>query len=101
MSLNTIYKNRDNGIKLQLSNNGDVINHGLLTRIVLDFNDSVTVDSSINPEFFDMSAATSFTVKLGQSSLAVGVYTVDVIGYDASNPHGVMYGTIFLQIAVD
>jgi hypothetical protein len=83
--------NRNNTIDIALSDDGALINHTLITRILLVF-DTLTIDSQSNPALFDLTNAAKVVFKPGASSLTVGTYEVRVITYDASNTLGIVWG---------
>ena len=47
---------RDNTIDIALSDDGVLINHALITRILLVF-DAITIDSTATPTLFDLTNA--------------------------------------------
>jgi hypothetical protein len=82
--------NRDNTIDIALYDDGVLINHSLVTRILLVF-DTVTIDSSASPAMFTF-AADKIVFKPTAATLAEGTYEVRIITYDISNTNGIVWG---------
>jgi hypothetical protein len=83
--------NRDNVIHIALSNDNVLINHTLVTRILMFFS-TQTIDSAATPTLFDFSKTDYIVFKPGSSGLPLGTYTVGIVTYDSSNPDGVRWG---------
>jgi len=89
---------RDNTIDIALSDDGVLINHALITRILLVF-DAITIDSATVPALFDLTGAAKIVFKPGASTTLVpGTFDVRIITYDASNPNGIVWGDERLQV---
>ena len=98
MTVPTAYLNRNNTIDIELYNDGVLINHTLLSRVLLIF-DSVTIDSTATPTVFDLTHTDKIVFKPGYSAtLVVGAYNVGVITYDPSNPLGVYWNTFRIDV---
>lgn len=90
---NLAFLNRNNTIDIILKNDGVVINHTLITRILLIF-DTLTIDSQTAPALFDLTNAGKIVFKPGASALTVGAHSVTVVTYDASNALGVVWNDV-------
>jgi hypothetical protein len=82
---------RNNTIDIVLYEDGVLINHTLITRMLLVF-DAVTIDSNTSPAMFDFSSAQKVVFKPLTSTLAEGTYEVRVITYDVINTDGIVWG---------
>jgi len=89
--------NRDNVIDIALSDDGVLINHALITRILLFFGTQI-IDSAITPSLFDLSSQSKVVFKPGFSGLAIGSYQVGVVTYDVSNPDGLRWGDVVIIV---
>jgi hypothetical protein len=89
-----VYNGRDNTVDLVFKEDGESINHGLLTRIVLRLvNGSTvtTIDSNDSPEAFDW---TGGKVVMSLGSLGVTpntTYDGTFILYDNANTNGIVW----------
>jgi len=101
MTTPTAWLNRDNTIDIALHDDGVLINHTLITRILLIF-DSITIDSTATPTVFDMTNASKVVFKPGYAAtLVIGAYDVGIITYDPSNPLGIYCGTSRIDVRQD
>ena len=94
----TFYKGRDNANNIQLKDNGVVVDHTQISRVILELNDGTKIDSNVNPTYFTLAQSTQFTIKLGATSLAADGYTCRIIIYDPSHTSGIVWDTIPLTI---
>ena len=73
--------------------------HSLITRAQLFLN-SGTIDSNINPEFFDLTKKDRIILKLGDAGLALGKHSGKLKTFDADNPSGIVWPTpIVLEVS--
>jgi hypothetical protein len=82
---------RDNTIDIALYDDGVLINHALVTRILLVF-DTVTIDSNTSPAMFELSGSDKIVFKPATSTLSEGTYEVRVVTYDIVNTNGIVWG---------
>lgn len=88
------YANRDNSHDLQLTESGAIINHALITRVVLE-HAAGNIDSQASTDLFTLGQSDRITLKLGTSTtLAEGTHSVRVIAYDATHPNGLVWTTM-------
>lgn len=104
----------DNTIERVLWADGIVPSLSGVTRMVLDFGGSLTVDSAVTPSAFDWTQTVStyqaslpavaslgivagdpkLVLSLGQSGIPAGAYNAALIVYDLANPHGILWGRL-------
>lgn len=85
------YANRDNSHDLQLTEAGAIINHALITRVVLEFTGG-SIDSQATPALFTLGQSDRITLKLGSSiALTEGTHAVRIVIYDATHPNGIVW----------
>jgi len=113
-----VYNGYDNTIERVLWADGDVPSLTGVTRMVLDFGDGLTVDSSIDASAFDWTQTVTdyeaslpvvaslgivagdpkLVLSLGQSLIPAGSYNAALIVYDAANPHGIVWGRMRIVV---
>ena len=94
----TVYLGRGNQIDLVLLEDGNSIgDHTDITRVVLLFGAGktllspdpyLTIDSSIDPSYFDLTDAAKLIMKLGSASISKGRHNVTLVIYTADLPLG-------------
>jgi hypothetical protein len=90
--IETVHTDRDNTIDIQLTEDNEaLIDHSVITRIVLKFSGSTQadIDSSTDPQFFDLSQTERVVFDLGLAGIPVGSYWMTVIVYDAVSTNGI------------
>lgn len=94
-STETVYLGYDNTIDLILKADGVAVDLSSVTRITLDF-DGTIVDSDVSADAFDWNTGTTgkISLSLGQETISVGTYNVQLVVYDPDNTHGVVWGRI-------
>lgn len=95
----TLWLGRDNTIDLALIVDGKRINHTSITRCIVDFG-SVQVDSSTASDAFSFTAS-KLILKLGETQIQPGVYSMKVITFDAANMNGIVWGFIPVEVKQD
>ena len=94
-----IYKSRDNTIELILKNNGAAVDLSGVTRMILELNDSISLDSDVigagDGNQFDWTEGSGkLILRLGAETIAVGEYTAaKLFVYDADNTNGILWDT--------
>ena len=90
--IENIYNGRDNTIDLLFTEDGESIQHSLITRIVVNLNDpdSTVIDSLVNPEAFDWDEG-KVVLTFGALGLAAGGWDAEFIVYTDSNLSGVLW----------
>jgi hypothetical protein len=109
----TVYRGRDNEIRLALEQDGRVIDAAGVTRVQLVFKQpgaaDATVDSSIEPAMFEFGEQDMvrgqrvgvLTLKLGElddNDVPDGLYEVAVYLFDAENDDGVFWDSIEVEV---
>jgi hypothetical protein len=96
------YRGRDNVEFLTLSEGSDAVDVASITRVVL-VSKTVIIDSAEYPGLFDWNAtipagknkgSKALMLLLGESSLADGSYSFNLITYDSDNTDGILWGNI-------
>ena len=101
MTTPTAWLNRNNTIDIALCNDGVAIDHTIITRILLIF-DEITIDSVATPTVFDLTNPAKVVFKPGYSaSLSIGAFDVGIITYDPSNTLGIFWGTFRIDVRQD
>jgi hypothetical protein len=99
-AIEQVYTDRSNVITLILSEDGvPIADHTQFTRVVikagidgaLSTNLLYSVDSSINPAYFDLTQAANITLKLGEAGMPTGRYWCDLVVYTAQAPLGIVW----------
>jgi hypothetical protein len=99
-SIEQVYTDRSNVITLILSEDGEPIeDHTQFTRVVvnagidgaLSTNLLFSVDSNINPTYFDLTNADHITLKLGEAGMPSGRYWCDLVVYTSQAPLGIVW----------
>jgi len=94
---NAWYNNHNNTIEWQLTLDKTVIDHTVITRVVLsmarDGAKPVVTDSDIAEDapVFDFSNADRLIIKPDKKTLPEGDYKADLIIYDAANSKGILW----------
>jgi len=88
---------RDNVINIALSNDGILINHSLITRILLFFGSTI-IDSAITPTTFDLTNVAKVVFKPRLIPIIPGTYAVSIVTYDSSNPDGIAWGNVSINV---
>lgn len=78
---------RNTDVTLAFLVDGQVIQHNLLTKVQF-YIGAVLLDSTVNPELFDLSLGDRMVVKMGQAGLAKGRYQTRIYLYDMVNTLG-------------
>ena len=101
MSIEYVYKDRDNTNDFILMADGIAVDLAGVTKMVLDFGSGISVDSSVTAGVFDWSGGSGgLILTLGEvSALVVGSrYRPELIVYDATNTNGVNWGQITVGV---
>lgn len=90
--IETVYIGRDNTIDLLLTEDGVSIDHSLITRVIVDLNDTAgtTIDSDVSPGAFSWDEG-KLVLSLGHEGIATGSYNADLIVYDPINTSGIQW----------
>ena len=90
---------RDGAIIKQLTENDSAVDLSVVTRITLDLDNGMVIDSQSAPAVFDWSAGNGVVaMKLGIATIPAGSYVATLFVYDPSNPLGVAWGAFSLTM---
>jgi hypothetical protein len=92
--VNTFFSDRDNKFTLSLTNDGAPYDLSLTTKVEF-IGDGVAFNSVDNPTIVSYDSE-EITLALGQSALAAGVYSLNLVLYDAVNVNGIVWSTDLL-----
>lgn len=103
LSTELVYNGYDNTIKLQLQVDGVVIaDHTTITRAVLELGKGntllspapyQTIDSDIDPGYFDFTDATKLIIKLGAAALPSGRHNAELAIFMPGYTGGLSFGS--------
>lgn len=96
--LENVYSARDNVIDLVLTEDGTTMaDHSVITRIVLELGAGetflsaaphMTIDSSVNSEYFDLTQTDKIVLKLGDAGIPIGRHITKMSIYTPTYPDG-------------
>jgi len=88
------YLDHDNVIDVQLQADREPVDLSSVTRMDLVFGD-VVISSEEYPDVFDWSKGNGVVnIRLYGAPIERGFYDAQLIVYDGSSPHGIVWGTI-------
>ena len=107
MTQEIVYTDRNNRIDLLLKD--DSVTPGTLavtdltavSRVVLKINQSTTLDSSLNPEYFDWAtdgATGKLYLYLGAAGVREGHSLGSLVLYDPAHPEGLFWGEVQFEV---
>ena len=96
MDTEVVYLDRDNMIDLQLNADGSAVDLSGVTKWLLTFDGSMSVNSVSSPSVFDETYAVSgiISLKLGGQNLSTGLHDMRVVVYDAVYTSGLVWGVV-------
>lgn len=91
----SVFNGLGNGISLKLYTDNSVLDHTLITRVVVHINDTAgtTIDSDSEPGLFDWDSAEQLTLRLGLATNALpeGPVSAYLVVYTTSHPNGLRW----------
>jgi len=88
----TVYNGAGNAIDLQLTEDGVALpDHSLLTRAVLELDGFESLDSDVNPEYFDLTQTDKLSILLGSAGIREGRYWATLTVYSLEQPDGLVW----------
>jgi len=100
MITETVYRNRDNIISLELRANGEAQDITGTTRMTLAIGDK-TIDSNLASGVFDWTtngAGGQLDLTLGHQGLEKGTYTATLTIFDLTYPNGLCWGDFVVKV---
>jgi len=89
--IEVVYQGRDNNIELELRENGvNLVDYSPISRVKMTFDSSQSLDSNLNPQYFDWSG-NRLAIKAGLAGLTAGRYKVKVESWDGHHPNGLVW----------
>ena len=104
LSSEVVYNGSDNPIALRFKVNGAVLaDHSSITRVILELGKGdtilsadpyMTIDSSVDPDLFDLTEPAETLLALGAAGLSKGRHLASITIFLPAYPGGLSYGTV-------
>lgn len=105
MSQEIVYTDRNNRVDLLLKDDSSgtlaVTDLTAVSRVVLKVNQSTTLDSAINPEYFDWATngdVGKMYLHLGSAGVREGHSLASLVLYDPAHPDGLFWGEVQFEV---